>query len=505
MFILQQKHQLERYRLLLNQQLLSLQQTPLDNLALYQQQLLHLRQQQYQSTEAYRQLELQHQQINLKMLHYSTQKQSSQLTQALPTQTLPPQVLPTQMFPSQALPTQTLPPQAMSAQTLPPQTLSPQMFPSQALPTQTLPPQVMSAQTLPPQTLPPQMFPQALPSQMFPHQALSTQTLPPQALPTQMFPSQALPTQTIPNQVLSNQIPPTQSLTSHILPNQAPGTVPNGSGNLQNGGSLSNPPAPVGITIHNNINGGVSRGSVVGSKRDTDEDMIDDEMEHLLVRPQSGFFGEKEIQQSSPSIGGGEDNELVDQYYCQVCGVSFKTEGSETNLEDNHETSLASMFHNTNFETYAEHVKSQPHLENCFSHSQFISFKQQVYAEPRKQLDDLLDDTTRIESANLERSMFYIRSKLREFDQEIEDYKDAYKWRLAHSRTVTFVEEMIALSRQLMKKRAVESVKMVPLPNYTEHNLANMVFIDDEDDYGIEGIDVKSRDAKKKKKNLQKK
>ncbi len=438
LFILQQKHQLDQFRLLLNQQLLSLQRTPLDNLALYQQQVLQLRQQQFQATEAHKQLELQHQQINLKMLqHYNTPKPINDIIPNQMPSGLLPQATPTNMFPQQPFP------------------------------------------------------PQTTPNNIFPPRAMPAQMLHPQAMPTQMLQQHATPTQMLPpqvhNPVLPAQIPP--------RPNQAP---PNGLHNSDNSTNHT--------IVHNNNNGITGMDSSL--KKETDDDMIDDEMEHLLVQSQSDFFAQKDTPQPSPSsssMASTDDSQLVDQYYCQVCGVSFKSEGTDAqHSEDAHETSLASMFHTTNFETYTDHIKSKSHQDNYFSHSQFISFKLRVYSEPRKQLDSLLDDTARIESANLERIVFYIRSKLREFDQEIEEYKDSYKWRIANNRTVSFVDEMMAFSRQIMKARAVESVKMVPVSNYGQHDLADMVFIDDDDDYGIDEIDVKIRHDPKKK-NVQKK
>lgn len=395
MFILQQRQQLDKFRMLLNQQLLSLQQTAVDDPALYQQQVVQLRQQQYQASEALRQLDLQHQQINFKMLqHYNAQKLSPQF----PGVTSPAQVPPTLTTPTQAMPT-------------------PIQFP----PTHNM------AGNLP------------VPS---------------------------------PNVVgFDSQTDDASSLASSKSP------TPGGHANSH----YSVPPV----------------GEAVKKWVDT-EDEIDDEMQHLLVQSQSDFFAKKQVKPVPSPHTGTEDSELVDQYYCQVCGVSFKSEGSETNLEEN---SLASMFHNTNFQTHAEHVQSQMHKENYFSHSQFVSFRQQFYNEPRKQLDNLLSETAKhVDSADLERFVFIAHSKLRDFDQQIEECRDAYKWRNAHGRTVAFVEEIASMSRQLVKMRTVESLKApAVVPGVDEQLLADMVFIDDEEDLDIEDVYRRRRKDSHKK------
>ena len=405
MFILQQRQQLDQYRVLLNQQLLSLQQTPLDNLALYQQQLLQLRQQQFQATEAIQRLELQYQQINFKMMqlqHYNSMNVLSQPT---------------------AL--------------------------SQAKQQQ---PMVSTAANL----------------GLTQRYGLS-----------QVQPSPGLQAGNVTTG--NNTIAP----TSTVNPNST----------LQFQRTTKGVDDPV--LIKPSVNEGLS-GATASGKKEVDEDSIDDEMEHLLGLSQSDVLAAKEEDKMV-----NDDGELVDQYYCKVCGVSFKSESSDTKVEDgSSDTSLVSMFHGTNHETHLEHVKSKTHQDNMFSYGKFMSFKEQSYNEPRKQLDNLLDDTARFDSANLDRYVFSVRSKLRDFDQEIEEFKDAYKWRNAYSRMGAFVEEMASISRQMMKMRAVESIKVAPPPTLTD-NLADMVFIDDEDDLGLD-IDDGS-DARRRKKSNQKK
>ena len=394
MFIQQQRQQLDQFLMLINQQLVAIQQTTIEDPALYQQQMLQLRQQQYQASEALRQLDLQQQQINFKIVqHYNTRK------------------------------------------------LSPQ-FPGVTMPTQVPP----------------------------------TLTTPTQATPTPV------------------QLPSTHNMAGN-LPVPSPNVVGLNS-QTDDSSSLasSKSPTPGG---HANSQYNVPVDGAVKKWVDTDEE-IDDEMQHLLVQSQSDFFAKEQVKAVTSPPMGTEDSELVDQYYCQVCGVSFKSEGSETNLEEN---SLASMFHNTNFQTHAEHVQSQMHKENYFSHSQFVSFRQQFYNEPRKQLDNLLDETAKhVDSADLERFVFIARSKLRDFDQQIEECRDAYKWRNAHGRTVSFVEEIASMSRQLMKMKTVESLKAPAIvPGVDEQLLADMVFIDDEEDLDIEDVYRRRRKDSHKK------
>lgn len=433
MFILQQKQQLDQYRVLLSQQLLSLQQSPLEDLALYQQQLLQLRQQEYQASEALKQLELQHQQINFKMLqYYNTQKVIAASQPQAPPIT------------------------GVSANQLP--ATIPSVTVNQATPNTTITPQL-------------------------------------------------------------TQAPPTSSSLSVDTRSRESSIDPTKHSPLHEIFFDSKSPSPIGTKTQDSTR--TSLDSIVSSfsKRrggSHEEEIMDDEMEHLLVKSsQSDFFAEIKPSAVSSVMGdGGEDSELVDQYYCQVCGVSFKSEGSETNLEENNASLASLFFHNANFENHDDHVRSKAHLDNYIAHSQFMKFKQEVYSEPRKQLDTQLDNTAQINSANYERFVFAVRSKLRDFDEEIEDYKDSYKWRNAHSRTVAFVDEIIAMNRQLLKMKSIESIQnpaLQPPSGLPQQNLADLVFVDEEDEFGYDDlVDTRPRgshatDFKKRKKSTHKK
>ena len=187
---------------------------------------------------------------------------------------------------------------------------------------------------------------------------------------------------------------------------------------------------------------------------DNDDDFnmtIDDEIEKIL-----GSFLSQPQEQEEPNndtltddITLTEvDSELVDEHYCQACGISLHKERHNTLLDEDDEDTYLST--NTDAPNYKQHITTQTHRDNLFAYKKYIAVKSGHYTLLRTQLNEALDDAKSLQTvAEIDALLFEIPTELLRFDELLEECVNSHNWKQAHGHLVASLDVLQSYATRL--------------------------------------------------------
>ena len=155
------------------------------------------------------------------------------------------------------------------------------------------------------------------------------------------------------------------------------------------------------------------------------------------------------------TLSPGMDTELVDNQYCQVCGVSFVKQSVMDDLELE-----GGGVKGGNGSEYKEHIRNQFHIENLQAYKKFNAIKSGPYSLLRSKLEEaLVRGRELIAAAEVDALVLQVTSELGELDEQLEESTNSYNWKEAHSRLVSSLDLLQSLALRLT--RTCETVAYV--------------------------------------------
>lgn len=194
-----------------------------------------------------------------------------------------------------------------------------------------------------------------------------------------------------------------------------------------------------------------------------DNNEVDEELEQLLAsKSDTVATADDNSEPGSDSKGGYNKDlhvidELVDNKYCSVCGVSFLVD-TDVALKEGEEmvdvTSRTIKYH--------DHVQSEEHNFNFVAYKQFNTVKIEQYIQLRSHMDYLMKKANQLqEIATVNALVLQIKQELQESDQHLEDCQSRHNWRNAYSIINNTLDMMRGWATRL-EKTCAQEVTVVP-------------------------------------------
>ena len=190
---------------------------------------------------------------------------------------------------------------------------------------------------------------------------------------------------------------------------------------------------------------------------DNDDDFnmtIDDEIEKIL----GSFLSQPQVQEEEPSNDAltdditltGVDSELVDEHYCQACGMSLQKERHNTLLDDEDEDTYLSSNSDAHAPNYKQHITTQTHRDNLLAYKKYIAVRSGHYTLLRTQLNEALTSAKSLQTvAEIDALLFEIPTELLRFDELLEECVNSHNWKQAHGHLVSSLDVLQSYATRL--------------------------------------------------------
>ena len=231
-----------------------------------------------------------------------------------------------------------------------------------------------------------------------------------------------------------------------------------------------------------------------------EEDEVDEELEQLLATKSSTVTISDNDNDGGVDEGGDSNNsliadEVVDQKYCSVCGVSFVTD-NDIMLEEDEEAATTSKVI-----SYHDHVQSEEHNHNFLAFKQFNTVKAEQYDQLRGHVDTMMKKANQLqEIATVNALVLQIKQELQEADQRLEDCQSHHNWRSAYSMMNDSLDVMRGWVTHL-EKICVQEVTFMPEKEEEQEEVEDQDFKFEEEVINVDFDKQRSRNKKRQHRN----